>query len=156
MSTSNPNDRPPHEVRTISGGHAASDSAKARKDSVRMAREITLSHQINMAEHVAKLSRRENIVISFTDDEVRCLIHPHTDALVVTLSVANGKVYYILIDIGRSADILFASAFRQMNVGGGKTRSTKTPLYGLSGERVFAEGAMQLPATFGVHPAKVT
>ena len=33
-STSNLNDGPPHKVRTISGGHAAGDSTKARKDSV--------------------------------------------------------------------------------------------------------------------------
>ena len=138
-STSNPNDGPPHEVRTISGGHAADDSAKARKDNVRNAREIMLGHQINMAEHVAKLSKRDNIVISFTDDEARCLIHPHMDALVVTLSVANGKVFRILIDIGSSVDILFASAFRQMNVGGTKTHPIKTPLYGFGGERVYAE-----------------
>ena len=128
-SASNPNDGPPHEVRTISGGHAASDSAKARKDSVRDAREVMLGHRINMAEHVAKLSKRENTVISFTDDEARRLLHPHTDALVVTLSVANGKVFRILIDTGSSADILFTSAFRQMNVGGAKTRPIKTPLY---------------------------
>ena len=42
--TSNPIDGPPHKVRTISGGHAASDSAKARKDSVWNAREIMLGH----------------------------------------------------------------------------------------------------------------
>ena len=111
MSTSNPNDGHPHEVCTISGGHAVGDSAKARKDSVRMARDIALGHQINMAEHVAKLSKRENKVISFMDDEARCLIHPHTDALVVTLSVANEKVFRILIDTGSSADILFVSTF---------------------------------------------
>ena len=75
-SMSNPNDGPPYEVRTISRGHAACDSAKARKDSVRLTRDIALGHQINMAEHIAKLSRRENTVISFTDDEAGCLIHP--------------------------------------------------------------------------------
>ena len=109
-----------------------------------------------MAKHVAKLSKRENIVISFTNDEARRLIHPHTNALVVTLSVTNGKVFCILIDTGSLADILFASAFRQMIVGGAKTRPIKTPLYGFSGERVYAEGVIQLPVTFGVHPAKVT
>ena len=67
VGTSNPNDGPPYEVRTISGGHATINSAKAKKDSVRMARDIALGHQINMAEHVAKLSRRENTVISFTN-----------------------------------------------------------------------------------------
>ena len=74
----------------------------------------------------------------------------------VTLNVTNGKVFCILIDTRSSADILFASAFRQMNVGGTKTRPIKTPLYGFGGERVYAEGAIQLPVTFGVHPAKVT
>ena len=116
MSTSNPNNGPPHEVRTISRGHTTDGSAKARKDSVRLARDIAMGHQINMAEHVAKLSRKESTVIYFTDNEARLLIHPHTDALVVTLSVANGKVFRILIDTGSSADILFVSVFRQMNV----------------------------------------
>ena len=77
-----------------------------------MARDIALGHQINMVEHIAKLSRRENTVISFTDDKARRLIHAYTDALVVTLSVANGKVFRILIDTGSSADILFVSTFR--------------------------------------------
>ena len=67
--TSNPNGGPPHEVCTISRGHATGDSTKTRKDSVRMARDIALGHQVNMPEHVAKLSRKENMVISFTDDE---------------------------------------------------------------------------------------
>ena len=52
-----------------------------------------MGHQVNMAEHVAKLSKKENTVIFFTDDEARQLIHPHTDALVVTLNVADGKVF---------------------------------------------------------------
>ena len=112
ISTSSPDDGPLHEVRTISGGHVASDLAKARKDSVQNTREIALDHQINMAEHVAKLSKKENTVISFTDDKAWHLIHPHTGTLVVTLSVANGKVFRILIDTRSSADILFASAFR--------------------------------------------
>ena len=53
------------------------------------------------------------MVISFTDDEARHLIHAHRDALVVTLNVANGRVFCILIDIGSSADILFVSSFRK-------------------------------------------
>ena len=43
-----------------------------------------------------------------------------------------------------------------MNVEGAKTKPFKTPLYGFGGERIYAEGAIQLPVTFGVHPAKVT
>ena len=43
-----------------------------------------------------------------------------------------------------------------MNVGGATTRPVKTSLYGFRGERVYAEGAIQLPVTFGIHPAQVT
>ena len=145
-----------HEVHTISRGHATDDSTKARKDSVRRARDIALGHQINMGEHVAKLSRRENTVISFTDDKVRRLIHPYTNSLVVTLSVANEKVFCILIDTGSSAEILIAFAFRQINVGGATTRPIKTPLYGFRGEMVYAEGAIQLLVTFGQRLTQTT
>ena len=104
---------------------------------------------------MAKLSKRENAVISFTDDKARRLIHPHKDALVVTLSVANRKVFCILINTRSSADILFASAFCQMNVGGATTRPIKTLLYGICGERVYGEGAIQLPANFGHRQAQI-
>ena len=67
----------------------------------------------------------------------------------MTLSVANRKVFRILIDTGSSIDILFVSAFRQMNVGRGITRLIKTVLYEFGGERVYVEGAIQLPVTFG-------
>ena len=66
-----------------------------------------------MAEHVAKLSKKENTVISFTNDKVRRLIHPYTDALVLSMNITNGKVFHILVDIGSSVDILFTSAFHQ-------------------------------------------
>ena len=97
--------------RTISGGHATGDSTKARKDSIRLARDVAIGHQINMAEHMAKLSKKESPTISFMDDEARLLVHHHTDALVVTLKVANRRVFRILINTGSSADILFASVF---------------------------------------------
>ena len=109
-----------------------------------------------MAEHVAKLSRRESPVISFMDNEARRLIHSHTDALVVTLNVTNGKVFRILIDTESSVDILFASAFCQMNVGGATPRPIKMPLYGFGVKRVYVEGAIQLPMTFNQLFAQVT
>ena len=56
-----------------------------------MARGIAHGHQINMAEYVAKLSRRENTIISFTDDKAWSLIHPHTDPLVVNFECGKQK-----------------------------------------------------------------
>ena len=59
----------------------------------------------------------------------------------VTLSVANRKVFRILIDTGSYKDILFISEFRQMNVGGAVMRMIKTSLYG------FAEKESMLKAS---------
>jgi len=41
---------------------------------------------------------------------------PHTDALVLTLAIANHKIHQILIDTGSSADILYRSAFEFMKI----------------------------------------
>ena len=47
------------------------------------------------------------IPIIFSEDDARGVHHPHCDALVVTLLVANKRLHRILIDNGSSADILF-------------------------------------------------
>ena len=117
----------------MSRGQAVDDSAKVRKDNVRLARDVVIGHQVN-----------------------RCLIHPYTDALVVTLNVANGRVFWILIDIESFTNILFTYAFHQMNVGGGTPRPIKTLLYGVGRERVYVEGAIQLQVSIGQRPTQVT
>ena len=43
-----------------------------------------------------------------------------------------------------------------MNVGGATLMSIKTPLYGFGREMVYAEGAIQLPVTFGQRLAQDT
>ena len=117
---------------------------------------MVMGHQINMAKHVAKLYKRESTIISFTNDEARGLIHSYINALVVTLNVANKRAFLILVNTKSSVDILFTFAFRQMNVGSAIPRLIKMLLYGFSGERVYAEGAMQLPVTFGQCLVQIT
>ena len=115
-----------------------------------------MSDQINMAEHVAKLSMRENMVISFTDNEARRLIHPHTDTLVVTLSVANGKVFLIWIDTGSYADILFASAFLPNECRKRHNEADQdTAIWIWQGEGLCRR-AIQLPVTFGQRLVQIT
>ena len=58
----------------------------------------------------------------------------------VTLNVANGRVFQILINTESFAYILFISAFRQVNVEGTTPRPIKLPLYGYGEERVYEEG----------------
>lgn len=43
----------------------------------------------------------------FTKKEAPELMHPYYDAFVLTRQFANNKIYQVLVDTGRSMDILF-------------------------------------------------
>lgn len=49
-----------------------------------------------------------------TEEDSQGVQHPHDDALVVTLIIANHRTRRILIDNDSSADVLYLSAFEQM------------------------------------------
>jgi hypothetical protein len=55
-------------------------------------------------------------VIAFSDEDYAGVSLPHTDALVVTLAIANHKIHWILVDNGSSADILYQLAFKHMKI----------------------------------------
>ena len=49
--------------------------------------------------------------ITFTGEDARRLHHPHDDAIVITLTIANYTTRRVLVDNGSSADILYYLAF---------------------------------------------
>jgi hypothetical protein len=57
------------------------------------------------------------MVIDFSYKDYANISFPHTDMLVITLIVVNHNVYHILVDNGSSADILYWSAFKKLNLG---------------------------------------
>lgn len=54
--------------------------------------------------------------ITFLEKEAYRLLHPHTDALVFTVLVANINMYRISIDNGSSTNILFSKAWKTMKL----------------------------------------
>ena len=62
---------------------------------------------------------RLNTSITFSDSDLEGCQHPHDDPLVIRAVVANKTVHRVLVDNGSSADIIFASAFDKMGIGGG-------------------------------------
>jgi hypothetical protein len=58
---------------------------------------------------------------------------PHTDALVITLQVANHIIHKIFVDNGSSADILYWSAFMHMDISRDKIVPARYPLIGFAG-----------------------
>jgi hypothetical protein len=63
-----------------------------------------------------KSHRKESMVVGFSDEDYAGISLPHTDAIVVTLQVDNHRIHRMFIDNGSSADILYWSAFRNMEI----------------------------------------
>ena len=58
------------------------------------------------------MTRVDNPAISFTEEDAWCLHHPHDDALVINLSIADFNTQWVLVDNGSSADILYYPTFQ--------------------------------------------
>ncbi|XP_058082420.1 uncharacterized protein LOC131230525 [Magnolia sinica] len=113
-------------------------------------------HYVNLAERLKKELRVNPCSLTFTEDNVCEIHHPHDDALVVGMIIANRKVFCILVDIGNSADVIYSEAFERIGIDRSRLRPKKTPLHGFVGDKVFSEGAISLPVIVGEGQHQVT
>ncbi|XP_073270439.1 uncharacterized protein [Primulina huaijiensis] len=88
--------------------------------------------------------------------DLRDVVTPHNDAVVVTTTVANYDVARIFIDNGSSVNILFKSTLDQMKVEGFEFESISTPLYRFAGHAIPPLGQIVLPLSLGHEPRWVT
>ena len=51
--------------------------------------------------------------IIFTEADPKRVHHPHIDALVITVRVANSNVHGMLVDNGSAIDILYWDAYKK-------------------------------------------
>jgi hypothetical protein len=86
-----------------------------------------------------KSRKYETHIIGFSNDNYAWVSLQHTDALLLSLAIANHKIHRILIDTGSSADILCKSAFKLMNIDRSKVIPTRHSLAGFSGEQVMVK-----------------
>ncbi|GMN62259.1 hypothetical protein TIFTF001_031341 [Ficus carica] len=147
---------PEHIVHTIFYGTATGDTASSLRSYAREARRFARGEFINMTEHVSKICRQSSTPITFTDEEADWLLHPHNDALVGEIRVADNVIRCVLIDNGSSADVMFMDAFSRLKIGGAVLTPIQTPLYGFAGDCVRATGTVNLPVAIGDGPERVT
>jgi hypothetical protein len=88
------------------------------------------------------------------DDDYAGVSLPHTDALVLSLAIANHKIHRILIDTKSSVDILYKIAFELMKIEWRKIVPARHSLVGFLGEQVFPFGSIELPVMAGTYPRK--
>ena len=144
----NDHPRPPvGDIRMIGGGTAATGSSKkAQKTYLRMVQNVQLTGS------VPKIARRESPIIGFSEEDARCLHHPHDDALVVSVRVKDYNVHRMLVDNGSLTDILYYLAFQKMGIDRAQLILTNAPLVGFRGTRVLLLGAITLSVTVSNYP----
>ena len=89
--------------------------------------------------------------ITFTEDEAERIHHPHDDAIVITLLIADYTTRRVLMDNGSSADILYFPAFQQMRLGRDRLRPVNSPLVGFGGMKVQLLSTITLPVIVGAY-----
>jgi hypothetical protein len=99
-----------------------------------------------------KMRKYENQVISFSNEDLARVSFPHSDALMVTLAIANHSIHRVLVDTGSSADIIYKSAFELISIDQKELTPVRGPLIGFAGEQVLPIGAIELPVMAGTSP----
>jgi hypothetical protein len=101
------------EIQTIAEGFAGGgESWSARKSYAREMKEAL----VYAVRNPPKARKCEKLITSFSDKDYEGIYLPHTDALMMTLAIANHKIHWILVDSGSSTDILYKSTFDLMKI----------------------------------------
>ena len=86
------------------------------------------------------------------DEDAERVHHPHDDAIVITLLIANYMTRRVLVDNGSLADILYYLAFQQMKFGRDQLHLVNSPLAGFRGMKVQPVGIITLLVVVGAYP----
>ena len=86
------------------------------------------------------------------DEDARRLHHPHDDAIVITLMIANYTTRRVLIDNESSVDILYYPTFQQMRINKELLHPVNVPLIGFGGTKVLLVGTISLLVVVGSYP----
>jgi hypothetical protein len=117
------------EIHTISGGfRGGGESSSARKAYARQMKDF----EVYSVQKPPKSQKCKAQVIGFSDDDYAGVSLPHTDALVLSLAIANHKIHHILIDTRSSANNLYRSAFELMKIDRRKVVPTRHSLEGFT------------------------
>jgi hypothetical protein len=53
-----------------------------------------------------------HVLITFIEDDIKCISFPHTDAMVITAHIDKWDVMRVLVDNNSQANIIFLSKFK--------------------------------------------
>ena len=136
------------EVLTIIGGLCrARESHSARDRYAKEARKLpqTLVHKADKHPTINTQGEFKDIILTKTDS--MWVHHPHIDALVIIVRMANSNVHRMLVDNGSSIDILYRDAYKKTCMTESDLSPTTSPLYGFTRGHVIPRGTIKLVVT---------
>ena len=111
---------------------------------------------VQLTSRPLKLTRMDDPVINFIEKDARWVHHPHDDALVINLTIANHNTRRVLVDNRSSVDILYYLAFQQMRIGKEWLMPSDILLEGLGGTKDMPIRSVTLPITIDTYPQQIT
>ena len=70
-----------------------------------------MAQSVQLSVRSARERTTDEQAITFTEDEAERIHHPHDDAIVISLLIADFTTRRVLVDNGSLADILYFPAF---------------------------------------------
>nr|XP_023875078.1 uncharacterized protein LOC111987585 [Quercus suber] len=143
--------RPPlGEIRVIIEGTSTGQSSKSRKIYLKVVQNVKLSRRS------LRTRTRDEQAITFTNEDAEKVYHPHDNAIVITLLIADYTTRRVLVDNGSLVDILYYPAFQQMRLGRDQLCPVNSPLVGFGGMKVQPVCTITLPVVVGAYPQQIT
>ncbi|XP_021734951.1 uncharacterized protein LOC110701645 [Chenopodium quinoa] len=86
---------------------------------------------------------------TFEGYDQKGIIYPHNNPLVVTVSITNWEVDRVLIDSGSSSNIIYISAFKEMQLDKRDLKRVSYEVTGFNGSGLVPEGIIELSVRVG-------
>ena len=117
---------------------------------------LKMVQNVQLSGRSPKTRTTEEQAIIFTYKDTARIHHPHDNAIVITLLIANYTTRRVLVDNGSSVDILYYPAFLQMNLERDQLHPVYSPLVGFGGMKMQPVSTITLPVVVGAYPQQVT
>jgi hypothetical protein len=95
--------------------------------------------EVYLVQKPPKSTKCETQIIGFSDDDYAGVSLPQTNAMVLSLAIANHKIHRILIDTRTLTDILYMTEFELMNIDQGKIVPARHSLVWASRENRYSQ-----------------
>ena len=95
------------------------------------------------------------LVMGFSDKDKIGTIQPHDDALVITLRIWGYDVKKVMVDQGRTVEIMYPDLYRGLSLRAEDLTPYSSPLVSIEGKIIIPKGQIRLPVSSGSETVEV-